>query len=190
MFIKKAKQVIGLATLLVALGLGHASITLAVSSSDEEGNRRPVLPAGCEHLGVDESQIVSAHVYALGVQIYRWNGTVWVFVGPDATLYASKSYRGQVGTHYVGPTWESNSGSVVVGSNAIPCVATEGAIPWLKLTASSSAGPGIFDGVTYIQRINTNGGVRPSVPGTTVGEEARVPYTTEYYFYKNPGQEN
>ena len=42
---------------------------------------------------------------------------------------------------------------------------------------------GILDGVTYIQRINTVGGIRPA-PGTVVGEEARIPYTTEYYFYK------
>jgi hypothetical protein len=44
--------------------------------------------------------------------------------------------------------------------------------------------PGILDGVTFIQRINTAGGIRPTTPGTTVGDEVRIPYTTEYYFYK------
>jgi hypothetical protein len=188
MFIKKAKQIIGLAALVATLGLGHASVTVAVASSTDEEGRRPALPLGCEHLAVNESQIVAAHMYAVGVQIYRWNGTTWAFVGPEANLYASKNYRGQVGTHYVGPTWESNSGSVVVGSNAIPCVANENSIPWLKLTAATTSGPGIFDGVTYIQRVNTQGGVRPNQPGTTIGEEARIPYTTEYYFYKQAGQ--
>jgi hypothetical protein len=38
--------------------------------------------------------------------------------------------------------------------------------------------------VTFIQRINTAGGIRPTTPGTTVGDEVRIPYTTEYYFYK------
>ena len=183
MFIKKAKQIIGLATLVAVLAMGHASITLAVSATEDD-SRRPELPLGCEYLSVDESQIVAAHVYALGVQIYRWNGAVWTFVGPDATLYASENFRGQVGTHYVGPTWVSNSGSSVVGSNAIPCVADDNSIPWLKLTAATSSGPGIFEGVTFIQRINTQGGVRPMVPGTTAGDEARIPYTAEYYFYK------
>jgi hypothetical protein len=34
-----------------------------------------------------------------------------------------------------------------------------------------------------IQRVNTVGGIAPSTLGTFVGQEARVPYTTEYFFY-------
>lgn len=55
------------------------------------------------------------HAYAIGVQIYRWNGTSWDLVAPDATLYAESGYYGKVARHYGGPTWESNSGSKVVG---------------------------------------------------------------------------
>jgi len=58
------------------------------------------------------------------------------------------------------------------------------AIPWLLLEAVSSEGPGIFDGVTYIQRVDTVGGKAPADPGDFVGEMARVPYTAEYYFYR------
>jgi hypothetical protein len=188
MFIKKAQHIIGLAALLAVISFGHATVTLAVTATDGDA-RRPELPAGCEQLNVDSNYTVAFHVYALGVQIYRWNGTAWAFVGPEANLYASANYRGQVGTHYVGPTWESNSGSTVVGSSPVPCTPNANSIPWLKLTAASSSGPGIFDGVKFIQRINTNGGVKPSTPGTTVGEEARIPYTTEYYFYKEALQE-
>jgi hypothetical protein len=32
------------------------------------------------------------HAYAIGVQIYRWNGTSWDLVAPDATLYAESGY--------------------------------------------------------------------------------------------------
>jgi len=44
--------------------------------------------------------------------------------------------------------------------------------------------PGIFEPTTYIQRVNTVGGLAPSTPGTVVGEEARVPYAAEYFFYR------
>jgi hypothetical protein len=53
------------------------------------------------------------------------------------------------------------------------------------LSVVETEGPGIFDGVTHIQRVNTSGGKAPSTSGLTVGEEARVPYTTEYFFYKH-----
>lgn len=181
MYIMKIKQIIGLAALLVVIGLGHASATLALSIDDITP---PELPAGCEQLAAPAGYTVAFHVYALGVQIYRWNGTAWVFVGPEANLYATPSYRGQVGTHYVGPTWESTSGSLVVGTGAIPCTPNATAIPWLRLTAASSFGPGIFEGVKFIQRVNTQGGLRPTTPGTTIDQEARIPYTAEYYFYK------
>ena len=183
MNIMKIKNIITLAIMLSIVTIGHASVTLAVSLDDE--NQVPVLPAGCEQLAVPAGNEVAYKVYAVGVQIYRWNGTAWAFVGPEATLAASPNYRGVVGSHYVGPTWESNSGSLVVGSGAtaIPCTPDPTAIPWLRLTAVTSSGPGIFDGVTFIQRVNTVGGIRPA-PGTVIGQEVKIPYTTEYYFYK------
>ena len=58
------------------------------------------------------------------------------------------------------------------------------AIPWLLLRAVSADGPGIFARTTYIQRVNTVGGLAPSTPGTAVGQEADVPYTAEYFFYR------
>ncbi len=180
----KIKQIIGTAVMLGVIAFGHASVTLAVSLDDS--HQTPVLPAGCEELAAPAGNRVAYRVYAVGVQIYRWNGTAWAFVAPEAGLFANINYRGLVGSHYGGPTWETNSGSIVVssGTTAIPCTPDPTAIPWLRLTAISSNGPGILDGVTYIQRINTKSGLRPATPGTAIGEEARVPYTTEYYFYK------
>ncbi|HEU4787463.1 MAG TPA: DUF3455 domain-containing protein, partial [Gemmatimonadaceae bacterium] len=124
------------------------------------------------------------HAYAAGVQIYRWSGTAWVFVAPRATLYADAQGSAVVGSHYVGPTWESVSGSTVVGAVAKRCTPNSNAIPWLLLDATSSAGPGVFDGVTQIQRVNTVGGIAPSTAGSIVGEIVEVPYTAEYFFYR------
>jgi hypothetical protein len=123
------------------------------------------------------------HGYAIGVQIYKWNGTNWVFVAPSAILYGDPGYNGQVAIHYAGPTWESNSGSKVVGVRKTACTPDATAIPWLKLAAGSNSGHGVFSDVTFVQRLNTVGGIAPSTPGTAVGQIANVAYTAEYFFY-------
>ena len=159
-----------------------ASISIARASED---NRAPDLPSPlCDRLQVQGGK-VAFHVYALGVQIYRWNGASWVFVAPAARLFADPEYHGEVGIHYAGPTWESNSGGKVVASRVDSCAPDPTAIAWLLLQKVSSEGPGIFDRVTFIQRVNTAGGLPPSGPGPFVGAEEQVPYTAEYYFYRD-----
>ena len=138
----------------------------------------------CQNLAVGADHKVALRVFAQGAQIYRWNGTGWTFVAPDAVLTANAGGTGVIGTHYAGPTWESNSGSKVVGAVADRCTPDAASIPWLLLTAKSSGGPGVFDSISYIQRINTAGGNAPASPGSVVNQEARVPYTTEYVFYR------
>jgi hypothetical protein len=135
-------------------------------------------------LQVPAGNEVAYHTYAEGVQIYRWNGASWSFVGPEADLYANAGGNGLVGTHYAGPTWESNSGSKVVGTVLERCTPDATAIPWLLLKAVSNEGPGVFARITYIQRLNTVGGIAPTSAGNFMDEEARVPYSAEYYFYR------
>lgn len=159
----------------------------AQSARADEGQREPDLPLPlCQSIQAPEGNKVSFHTFAVGVQVYKWNGSAWAFVEPVANLYADAGFRGQVGTHYAGPTWESNSGSRVVARRVMHtgCTPDATAIPWLLLEQVSADGPGIFNRVTFIQRVNTTGGVAPAAPGTTVGQEARVPYTAEYYFYR------
>ena len=159
----------------------------AQSARADEGSRTPELPLPlCESIQIDAGNELAFHTYAVGVQVYKWNGAAWVFVEPVANLYADKGFRGQVGTHYAGPTWESNSGSKVVARRVqgTGCTPDANSIPWLKLEKVSTDGSGIFEGVTFIQRVNTTGGNAPAAPGTFVGEEAKVPYTAEYFFYR------
>jgi len=146
-------------------------------------NRVPDL-GECRDLQVPAGNKVAFHVYAEGVQIYRWNGTSWVFEGPEAVLYADAGGHGAVGSHYAGPTWESVSGSKVVGTVLERCTPDPDAIDWLLLQARPDEGPGIFHRVTFIQRVNTVGGKAPTDPGDHVGEVARVPYTADYFFYR------
>ncbi len=52
------------------------------------------------------------------------------------------------------------------------------------LSKHRTEGAGIFSKVTYIQRVNTVGGLAPVEPGLMDGETKEIPYTAEYYFYK------
>jgi hypothetical protein len=145
----------------------------------------PPLPSPmCDSLDVSATNQVSSHVYASGVQIYQWSGTNWVFIAPEAALFADSCYFGQVGIHYAGPTWAANDGSKVVGTRLKGCTPDRGAIPWLLLGATPMSDYGRFSRLTSIQRVNTIGGTAPAEPGAFVGDEARVPYTAEYYFYR------
>jgi len=117
-----------------------------VGADESAGNRFPDL-GDCDELRVDEGNIVAFEADGVGVQIYRWNGTNWVFVAPEAVLFHG---RAAVAIHFAGPTWQSKSGSEVVGATIEHCSPDPTAIPWLKLGAVSSEGPGIFDGVTFI----------------------------------------
>ena len=182
MSITKLKRAIALAVLFTVAGL-----TQARAAQPAVDNNTPDLPPGaCDSIRVEAGNEVAFHAYASGVQVYRWSGTAWVFVEPVANLFASRNYHGQVGTHYAGPTWESNSGSKIVGRRVAGtgCTPDANSIPWILLEAVSTEGPGIFDGVTFVQRVNTTGGSAPSTPGSFAGEEARIPYTAEYYFYR------
>ena len=175
---------VGGAAALAACGEAPAGLDGRPSRSaelDAPSLARAVDLGDCANLAVDGTPVF--HAYASGVQIYRWSGSAWVFVAPSAVLYADASGNGQVGTHSAGPTWESASGSKVVGTVIDRCPVPN-AIPWLVLGAASSGGPGVFDGITRIQRVNTVGGTAPATAGTAVGEEVRVPYTAEYYFYR------
>jgi hypothetical protein len=177
--------------LLAPAGLvtpGTPAAARAAAAGGEQSQQRAPDLGPCQDIKAPEGHKVSSRLYARGVQVYRWTGAGWAFVGPDAVLYADKGGRGVVGIHYGGPTWESNSGSTVMGAVEERCTPDPDSIPWLLLKATSSNGPGIFHRVTYIQRVNTIGGIAPAYPGEFPGEEVGVPYTTEYVFYRShPG---
>jgi len=180
MKIINSKFIIGLFILLTVVGLANAHNIVRL---DGDENRRPDLPASCS-LDPGSDEVVAFHAYAIGVQIYRWNGASWDFVAPSATLYADSGFHGKVATHFGGPTWESNSGSKVIARKTDECTPDTSAIAWLLLESVVTDGPGIFNGVAHVQRVNTSGGVKPAAPGAIVGEQRSVPYTAEYYFYR------
>jgi len=160
---------------LTGLALLAASTASAVASD----NRAPEVP---NEIAVPAGNKVHSYGSAVGVQIYTWNGSSWGAAVPEATLFHGE---GIVAIHYAGPTWESNSGSKVVGAlPPVSVIVDTNSIPWLRLEKLSAEGPGIFADTSYIQRINTVGGKAPATAGTFVGQVARVPYTADYFFYR------
>lgn len=172
------------AAALLAGCAGDAPLSPIGGADAAQFAKAPALGA-CQNLQVPASSKRVFHVYAEGDQIYQWDGTSWVFLGPEAELFADAGGHGVVGIHYAGPTWESNSGSKVVAAVVDRCTPDPAAIPWLLLGAVSSEGPGIFHRVSLIQRLNTVGGNAPAAPGNLTGEVMRAPYTAEYFFYRD-----
>jgi len=172
--------------LVAIFGIVLSVMVFNSGASAKDDSLAPELPPECASIQVPAGQEVIFHAYAIGVQIYRWNGSAWTFVAPSAKLYADSGFNGEVGIHYEGPTWQSNSGSKVIGAR-VPntgCSPDTTAVPWLLLQTVTTDGAGIFKKVTFIQRVKTAGGNAPSGGGTFNGEERRVPYSAEYYFYR------
>lgn len=162
-----------------------AAATLTAKAGDD--NRIPDLPPVCDRIGVTEDNKAVFHVFAVGVQIYRWDGTNWGFIAPEAILYADAGHRVEVGTHFAtptGPAWQIGE-SKVIEQRVDSCTPDPTAIPWLLLRTIAEEGRGVLDGVSFVQRVNTVDGLAPSEAGAFGGEERRVPYTAEYFFYRS-----
>ncbi len=160
----------------------------AISSviSGREYVPRPKVP---KILRVPAGQTVLLKALGKGVQIYECKATAadpgkfdWTFKAPEADLTNKRGKK--IGKHYAGPTWEANDGSKVIGEKKAEAP-RPGAVPWLLLQAKTNEGTGRFARVTYIQRVDTEGGVAPAAgcDQAHVKTEARVDYRASYYFY-------
>jgi hypothetical protein len=181
--------------LLVLLALSaSACITPADQVEDEpltgsEQSLSACLPAIPEALTVPDGNKLTFVLQAAGVQIYDCkaaaDGSVsWVFRAPEADLFG---HRGRLaGSHYAGPSWEALDGSTVVAARVAGASVDASAIPWLLLQATSHTGKGRMVDVTFIQRVNTAGGLAPAsgCDAASAGAVAEVEYTADYLFYE------
>jgi hypothetical protein len=109
----------------------------------------------------------------------------WFFVGPDARLMDRAGK--QVGRYYGPPaTWENMDGSRVTATQVAVSPAAAGSIPMQLVKANPAMGAGAMTGVTYIQRVSTQGGVAPAMTcgGSNLGARQVVQYQADYIFYK------
>jgi hypothetical protein len=145
----------------------------------------PAVPTDAIQVAEGNKPFLLGH--GVGVQIYACNGVGWSFVAPRANLFADNGQL--IVSHFGGPSWEAKDGSTVVGTLVNKVTVDPTAIPWLLLSASPATGskPGRLDHTTFIQRVNTTGGLAPAASecnAATAGTRAEVPYTADYYFWK------
>ncbi len=113
------------------------------------------------------------------------SGFEWVFVGPDAKLN-DRSGK-QIGRYYGPPaTWEAADGSKVTGAQVAISPASPGNIPLQLVKANPATGNGAMVGITFIQRVATQGGVAPAktCDMAATGAKEIVNYQSDYIMYK------
>ncbi|GAB3257225.1 DUF3455 domain-containing protein [Chitinimonas naiadis] len=109
----------------------------------------------------------------------------WTFVGPQADLKNRGGTR--IGTYYGPPaTWASLDGSKVTGTQLAVAPAGTGNIPAQLVKANPATGTGAMAGITFIQRVATQGGVAPASPcdQMAAGRKEVVKYQADYIFWK------
>jgi Protein of unknown function (DUF3455) len=142
------------------------------------------------------------------------SGVAYALFTPQATLFSDDD-GGQIITHFFSPnpdprdpntnpavvapegairaTWvHSQDGSSIWAKLHIngAAVVDQNAIAWLLLDAvgveDGPTGGDILAKTTFVQRVNTTGGLAPksgcSSPGD-LGHQAFIPYTADYFFY-------
>ncbi|MDP2903258.1 MAG: DUF3455 domain-containing protein [Methylovulum sp.] len=131
--------------------------------------------------------VLTAH--AKGEQIYECSlkkgAYDWQIQAPDAQLFDD---QGQIiGKHYEGPVWEYKEGSRVQGKIINRAdMSPSKAIAWLLVEIVGRKGDGPFSKASFINRINTQGGLPPvtGCEGNHLGQEKRVSYSADYIFYQ------
>ena len=123
----------------------------------------------------------------------------WALFTPEATLFNDDA--GQLTTHFFSPnpaegrivraTWQDSQDTSTVWAKAnAQAVVNPDAITWVLLEVvgrqvGPTGGATLF-GSTFIQRVNTFGGLAPSTgcdTPTDLGAKAFIPYTADYVFY-------
>ena len=167
-------------------GIVLSALTAGAAAQRAHAAELPTVPAA---LRVPPGARLVARFHATGAQVYACAASAagpfaWTLKRPDATLFDAAGAA--AGTHGAGPTWTAKDGSAVVGEKVAQADAPAAtAIPWLLLRAKSTSGKGQFSPVTYVQRIETQGGKPPATgcEAAKVGSESRASYSADYYFF-------
>jgi hypothetical protein len=163
---------------IAAVAAAAAIMAPSVASADSSVPDNIQPPAGSVQL--------AKYRVKMGYQIYRCASGAWSLKAPAAMLRQGQSDTPAI-YHYAGPTWQSlTDGSLVTAAKKAESPVA-GSIPQLLLEVTSHGGTvgGELSTVSYIQRLNTSGGVAPA--GTcTDGAEQPVPYVADYVFWAGP----
>ena len=209
---KKTKRKILTAAGIAALGL---MMTTGVPTAHADEIAPPSVPG---NLNVEDGNEVFLVGHGVGTQNYvcstsatSVSGFAFSLFTPEATLFDNAGE--QLITHFFSPnddprlappergtirvTWEDSRDSsrvwaMLVEQSTDAKFVQKDAVAWLKLqTVGTDAGPGgdRLTQVTFIQRLNTIGGLAPKTGCTSLddlGHRAFVPYSADYFFYRKP----
>ena len=195
---------------IAALGLAFTLALPHTARADDIAP--PIVPDKLKVLAPNEVFLIG---HATGSQNYvcvtSGTGVDWSLFTPEATLFNDSIQ--QVTTHFfstnpnpddrgaIRATWESSKDSSAVWAAATgvatfasdPGFVRPDAVAWVRL-AAVGVEPGPTGGdrlsrTTFVQRINTVGGLAPAdgcTQFTDIGKRAFVPYTADYVFWWNP----
>jgi hypothetical protein len=184
--------------------VGMAVTFAAPRAALAQGVMPPPVPPGLEVPGPNQAFLLGRGV---GTQNYECQPTDslgrvgWVLFTPQATLFDDLGE--QLTTHFFSPnpvergivrvTWESSRDTSTVWARLTASATVDSnAIAWLLLqvvgTRVGPTGGDALSGTTFIQRLNTRGGLAPATGCDAlpdVGHKAFVPYSADYFFYKD-----
>jgi hypothetical protein len=196
------------------LTAGASALALTGFVSQPAYAQRVTPPAVPFNVQVPEGAKAFLVGHATGTQNYVCQpsgaGFKFVLFTPQATLFGDNEK--QIITHYFSPnlspippeiegtiraTWQDSHDTSIVWASATPTTTStdekfvqKGAVAWVLLTVVGRQGGPIGSNklgpTTFIQRVNTSGGVAPSTGCSSladVGTQAFQPYTADYFFY-------
>ena len=204
------------ATLAMILTLSAFSFQARAARADGNITP-PTLPPGMAPVPAGNKLVLGTHAVGTQNYVCKPSGAgvAYVLFTPEATLFGEDG--GQVITHNFSPNpFEPNTDPKVVANGTIRATwqYRDTSIVWAKLHATDKTGSGavtvdqqaiawlLLDGVgsqsgptggdklkdtTFVQRLNTTGGLAPSTGCsslTDAGNQAFVPYTADYFFYQ------
>jgi hypothetical protein len=194
--------------ILPLAGAAALVAALTVSSAPPAQADAVTPPAVPGNIQVPAGNVASLVGHAVGTQNYvclpidnvRFG---WTLFTPQATLFDDAS--GQLTTHFfspnpfeagaVRPTWQHSGDTSAVWGQAVASstdasYVAPGALSWLLIhvvgAAEGPTGGGSLAAATYIQRVNTTGGLAPATGCSSkkdVGMKVFVPYTADYFFF-------
>jgi hypothetical protein len=204
----------GVAVAGMVLAVATTAFTLSSPQAVRaDGTTPPPLPPGLAPVPEGNKLFLVGHGVGTQNYVCRPSGAgvAYVLFTPQATLFDDDGV--QIIAHYFSPnpsepntdpkvvadgairvTWQDKDSSIVWAKLHQPNGAVtvdRNAVPWLLLDETGvQEGPTGGDKLTpttFIQRLSTTGGLAPSTGCsslTDVGNQAFVPYTADYFFYK------
>jgi len=179
-----------LACVAAALLLAGCAAPPPVAGPPGEPKLAPPSLGFFSRIKVPDGHEPTLQLLARGAQIFRCerigDAYEWRFRQPEAELVDGRG--AVVGRHGADFSFEHRDGSRLLGTVvAHDRAASADALPWLLLSAKSF-GKGTFAGVSYVQRVNTRGGMPPPACGADQANRLlRVDFSAEFVFYRSRG---